>query len=574
MRRAGQLVELTPTEFGLLRYLLSNAGRVLSKAQILDHVWNYDFGGDSNVVETYISYLRKKIDTTGEPLIHTVRGFGYSLRLQAAGTVSLRVRLMLVTLAMVAVALFLAGWATHAALRSFLIDRVDRELTTAQLPQVGRFGPDDGYAPSTGGGRPAAATTRPRDSARTPSAQIRTRVGRGRGHHPREPRDRRDAPRHDRHGLLDGRPRAAAPGSTASCPCARARPRSTACPPGLVPLGGSAGRRRPARGRQRHAPAPPDDRAGRGGRSRWRPSPCSPLWLVRLGLRPLERIGTTADAIAGGDLSQRVADDDPRTEVGRLGRTLNTMLDSIEKAFAERRESERRLRQFVGDASHELQTPAHLGARLRGALPPRRRAAAGRPRDHDAAHRGRGRPHGRAGGRPAAAGAAGRGPPARAAAPEHDDPGRGARGRRPRGGAGPPDRAGDRGPGRGGGRRRPPAPGGEQPAEQRPLPHAAGRPGDRPRAAPRDGRGRDRGGRLGPRAGAGARAAGLRALLPRRRRRARAPAAAAGWACRSSPPSPRPTAGAPRSSRPPGGGPPSASSCRLTSNSQAGTTPA
>ncbi len=82
VRRAGQLVELTPTEFGLLRYLLSNAGRVLSKAQILDHVWNYDFGGDSNVVETYISYLRKKVDTTGEPLIHTVRGFGYSLRLK------------------------------------------------------------------------------------------------------------------------------------------------------------------------------------------------------------------------------------------------------------------------------------------------------------------------------------------------------------------------------------------------------------------------------------------------------------------------------------------------------------
>ncbi len=82
VRRAGRLVELTPTEFGLLRYLLANAGRVLSKAQILDHVWNYDFGGDSNVVETYISYLRKKIDTTGEPLIQTVRGFGYSLRVK------------------------------------------------------------------------------------------------------------------------------------------------------------------------------------------------------------------------------------------------------------------------------------------------------------------------------------------------------------------------------------------------------------------------------------------------------------------------------------------------------------
>jgi len=82
VRRGGRLVELTPTEFSLLRYLLVNAGRVLSKAQILDHVWNYDFGGDSNVVETYISYLRKKIDRAGEPLIHTVRGFGYSLRVR------------------------------------------------------------------------------------------------------------------------------------------------------------------------------------------------------------------------------------------------------------------------------------------------------------------------------------------------------------------------------------------------------------------------------------------------------------------------------------------------------------
>ena len=82
VRRGDRLIELTPTEFSLLRYLLTNAGRVLSKAQILDHVWNYDFGGDSNVVETYISYLRKKIDTEGEPLIHTMRGFGYSLRLR------------------------------------------------------------------------------------------------------------------------------------------------------------------------------------------------------------------------------------------------------------------------------------------------------------------------------------------------------------------------------------------------------------------------------------------------------------------------------------------------------------
>jgi two-component system OmpR family response regulator len=76
-------ISLTRTEFDLLRYLLINARRVVSKAQILDHVWRYDFGGASNVVETYISYLRKKVDAAGPPLIHTVRGVGYSLRLPA-----------------------------------------------------------------------------------------------------------------------------------------------------------------------------------------------------------------------------------------------------------------------------------------------------------------------------------------------------------------------------------------------------------------------------------------------------------------------------------------------------------
>jgi len=81
VRRHGQRIELTPTEFSLLAYLLANARRVLSKAQILDHVWQHDFGGDGAVVETYIYYLRKKIDVFDPPLIHTVRGVGYTLRL-------------------------------------------------------------------------------------------------------------------------------------------------------------------------------------------------------------------------------------------------------------------------------------------------------------------------------------------------------------------------------------------------------------------------------------------------------------------------------------------------------------
>src|SRR5207253_3150827 len=79
--RRGERIELTPTEFNLLHFLLANNGRVLSKQQILDNVWQYDFNGDASVVETYVYYLRKKIDVVEPPLIHTVRGVGYTLRL-------------------------------------------------------------------------------------------------------------------------------------------------------------------------------------------------------------------------------------------------------------------------------------------------------------------------------------------------------------------------------------------------------------------------------------------------------------------------------------------------------------
>ena len=84
VHRAGISIDLTPTEFTLMRYMMLNPRRVLSKSQILDHVWHYDFAGEANVVETYISYLRKKIDTFDPPLIHTVRGVGYCLRLPKA----------------------------------------------------------------------------------------------------------------------------------------------------------------------------------------------------------------------------------------------------------------------------------------------------------------------------------------------------------------------------------------------------------------------------------------------------------------------------------------------------------
>ncbi|KAE8763879.1 response regulator transcription factor [Georgenia thermotolerans] len=93
VRRAGRLVELSPTEFKLLRYLMINAERVVSKTQILDHVWDYDFAGDAAIVESYISYLRRKLDSAAalglgpdadiRPLIHTRRGVGYVLRQQS-----------------------------------------------------------------------------------------------------------------------------------------------------------------------------------------------------------------------------------------------------------------------------------------------------------------------------------------------------------------------------------------------------------------------------------------------------------------------------------------------------------
>jgi two-component system OmpR family response regulator len=81
VRRGPHPIELTATEYRLLRYLMLNPRRVLTRAQLLDHVWSYDFGGDARVLETYISYLRKKLDVHGPPLVHTVRGVGYALRL-------------------------------------------------------------------------------------------------------------------------------------------------------------------------------------------------------------------------------------------------------------------------------------------------------------------------------------------------------------------------------------------------------------------------------------------------------------------------------------------------------------
>jgi two-component system, OmpR family, response regulator len=80
VRRAGKIIDLSPTEFKLLRFLMANSGRVQSKAQILDHVWQYDFAGQQGIVESYVSFLRQKLEASGPRLLHTVRGVGYILR--------------------------------------------------------------------------------------------------------------------------------------------------------------------------------------------------------------------------------------------------------------------------------------------------------------------------------------------------------------------------------------------------------------------------------------------------------------------------------------------------------------
>lgn len=284
---------------------------------------------------------------------------------------SLRVRLMLVTLLMVTVALFLAGWATHAALRSFLVDRVDRDLTSSQLPQLARIAGFGIVPPPGGGGRePPGSSVGFR--SRT-VAQVRDASGTVQADVPSTEDvelPERVTPGFSTVDLGEG-------GEYRLLAVTSGSPEARRLPDSLIPAGGTLVIGLPL--------ADVNDTLQRllmielaVGALTLGALAVLGLWLVRLGLRPLERIGATADAIAGGDLSQRVADDDPRTEVGRLGRTLNSMLDSIESAFAERRESERRLRQFVGDASHELQTPL---TSVRGYAELFRRGASQRPDD-------------------------------------------------------------------------------------------------------------------------------------------------------------------------------------------------
>ena len=282
-----------------------NPCRVLSKSQILQNVWRYDFGGNSNVVETYVSYLRKKLDAAGPPLIRTIRQAGYMLESPEAmvSRLSLRARLVLGVIVLGAVGLAVANVATYASLRSFLLDRTDASLEESGTGGRARPPPRQVRRPRR---RPPPGLEprrlrRVRDDRRRGPLQLPGRVERESAPSPPELPD--DLERRVR--LLDGLPRRRA----------------------ATPL-----------------PRADDDRAGRGRSSSRRRSTTSTrrsagcsliellvtlavlgalaalgLWVVRLGLRPLDDDRDDRCRDRRRRSLQRVERAEPNTEVGRLG---------------------------------------------------------------------------------------------------------------------------------------------------------------------------------------------------------------------------------------------------------------
>jgi two-component system, OmpR family, sensor kinase len=287
--------------------------------------------------------------------------------------VSLRARLLAITLALLAAGLATAGWATHRYLEGFLVDRVDRELAHATTPALRELNgspadaPVDPIRPAAGGevieaALPAGGIAELRGANGKLLASLVVDADGSATVPPRLPAD-----------LPSGYSEASVAGVGDM--------RVLATDVGSVELrGGRKGTLVMA--------APLEDVQATLGRLVWIELAVGAatlaalgalgLWLVRLGFRPLARIEQTAKAIAEGDLAQRVPTSNPHTEVGRLAGALNAMLAKIEAAFEERRASEQRLRRFVADASHELQTPL---TSVRGYAELFRRGAAQRPED-------------------------------------------------------------------------------------------------------------------------------------------------------------------------------------------------
>ena len=291
---------------------------------------------------------------------------------------SLRSRVLAATLALVVAGLAGAGIATYAFLRSFLLHRVDQQLVAAEFPAANALREQIRYGRSDQGGPPGLIPSGTYCAFVDSSGRVRaeTALGPYAGTPPRPV-------------LPPGLPGSGGPGegtttyftTLSSGPSYRAIAIAATMAQGQVPgtfivaipltdVEGTLHRLLLVELAVAAAVV-----AGVGALG-W--------WLVRLGLRPLDRMAETAGAIAGGDLSRRVEPDDARTEVGRLGRALNTMLRQIEASFQRQRASEERLRRFIGDASHELRTPI---TSIRGYAELFRRGAGERPEDLDTAMR-------------------------------------------------------------------------------------------------------------------------------------------------------------------------------------------
>ncbi|MGI8425854.1 MAG: sensor histidine kinase [Actinomycetota bacterium] len=283
---------------------------------------------------------------------------------------SLRARLLIATVALVGIGLLIANGATYALLRSSLIDRVDQQLSGSYSPAVrqlvaGERGPRRG--PFRGGGDVPPSTYA---QMRSPSGEV-------------------IAERSFGFGAVTARPNLPAKLPGAESASSRQRQVFTADSTGgghfryrvmATPIPGERGTVVVA------IPLAEVDATLHRlvlveaivTAAVLVAMAAAATWMVRVGLRPLQKMGDTADAIAGGDLSRRVEPAEPRTEVGRLGLALNSMLERIENAFAEKQASENRLRRFVADASHELRTPL---TSIRGYAELFRRGADSRPDD-------------------------------------------------------------------------------------------------------------------------------------------------------------------------------------------------
>ena len=352
VRRAGQRIELSPTEFKLLRYFLRNPRIVLSKAQILDHVWEYDFGGDANVVETYISYLRRKLDTGGAAADPDRAG----RRLRPARRRVARVAARPPRARHARPSRWsLSSWpAWPCGAWSIATSTTGSTSSCASLRVAG----DD--APCSRALAPGGVAVRPRRRpVSTPRRVTRTATWSSAGScsDPAEPRQHPGPAGHRSTRARSARrstPAAPATGTRSATACWSRRPAAArrrhgrrACSCSAIPTtDADATLRRLVLGRGR------DRRGGRacwppGWRGGWPASGCGPCGASRTPRPP------SPPAIC----PSRVDPGTKATEIVELGSSLNTMLGRIETAFDAKDASEARLRRFVADASHELRTP-------------------------------------------------------------------------------------------------------------------------------------------------------------------------------------------------------------------------